>query len=179
MKNIALIGPRGVGKSKISRKLAKITGRPMVSTDMIAVYETGGISIPDFIRNHGGNWEPFRNLEYAILTRLSGSKGLILDCGGGILFDLDPSGKEILSDRKVQVLRENYTVVSLSRPTSVLVEKIQNDPTRPPLSSILSYKTVLESRLPHYRAHSDFQIALEERKIEEVCEEILRRAGWL
>lgn len=49
-KNFALIGPRGVGKSKISRKLSKITGMPIVSTDMIAVYEMGGVSIPEFIQ---------------------------------------------------------------------------------------------------------------------------------
>ncbi|EQA46634.1 shikimate kinase [Leptospira broomii serovar Hurstbridge str. 5399] len=179
MKNLALIGPRGVGKSKISRKLAKLTGRPAISTDMIAVYEAGGISIPEFIKANLGDWKPFRDLEYKILTKLSGSNGLILDCGGGILFDLDASGKEIPSKRKIQLLRKDSIIVSLSRPIEYLVEKIQNDSTRPPLSSVISYKTVLESRLPHYRAHSDFQIAIDERKIEDVCEEILRKSGWL
>ncbi|TGK01907.1 shikimate kinase [Leptospira langatensis] len=178
MKNIALIGPRGVGKSKISRKLSKLTGKPVLSTDMIAVYLTGGLSIPDFVKSHSGNWKPFRDLEYEILEKIASAQNLILDCGGGILFDQDDSGKEIVSERKVRILRENSFVISLSRKSEYLIEKIQNDPTRPPLSSVLSYKTILESRLPQYRAHSDIQIALDDRSVEEVCEEILRRSGW-
>ncbi|MEI1279503.1 shikimate kinase [Leptospira venezuelensis] len=179
MKNIALIGPRGVGKSKISRKLSKLTGKPVISTDMIAVYLTGGVSIPDFVKSHSGNWKPFRDLEFQILKQVSASQNLILDCGGGILFDQDESGKEIVSERKTNILKESAFVISLSRKSEYLVEKIQNDPTRPPLSSVLSYKTILESRLPQYRAHSDIQIALDDRNTEEVCEEILRRSGWV
>lgn len=145
---------------------------------MIAVYLTGGVSIPDFVKSHSGNWKPFRDLEFEILKQISSSKNLILDCGGGILFDQDDSGKEIVSDRKVKILKDTATIISLSRKSEYLVEKIQNDPTRPPLSAVLSYKTILESRLPQYRAHSDFQIALDDRSVEEVCEEILRRSGW-
>ncbi|TGK59378.1 shikimate kinase [Leptospira wolffii] len=178
MKNIALIGPRGVGKSKISRKLSKITGKPVVSTDMIAVYLTGGVSIPDFVKKHGGNWQPFRELEFEILSKLSSSRNLILDCGGGILFEQDSEGKETISERKVKILKENAFIISLSRKSDYLIEKIQNDPSRPPLSSVLSYKSILESRLPQYRAHSNIQIALDDRSTEEVCEEILHRSGW-
>lgn len=174
-----MIGPRGVGKSKISRKLAKITGKPVVSTDMIAVYLTGGISIPDFVKTNEGNWQPFRNLEFDILSHLASSQNLILDCGGGILFEQNSEGKEIISERKVKILKENAFVVSLSRKSDYLIEKIQNDPNRPPLSAVLSYKTILEARLPQYRAHSNIQIALDDRSAEEVCEEILRRSGWI
>ena len=101
-----------------------------------------------------------------------------MDCGGGILFDQDESGKEIVSERKTNILKETAFVISLSRKSEYLVEKIQNDHTRPPLSSVISYKTILESSLPQYRAHSDIQIALDDRSTEEVCEEILRRSGW-
>lgn len=67
---------------------------PVVSTDMIAVYEIGGMSIPEFIQKNEGDWRPFRNLEFEILTKLKTSQGIILDCGGGILFDLDTKGKK-------------------------------------------------------------------------------------
>ena len=53
--NIALIGPRGVGKSKVSRKLSKLLSMPIVSTDMIAVYEAGGISIAEQIKKENEN----------------------------------------------------------------------------------------------------------------------------
>ncbi len=146
---------------------------------MIAVYLTGGVSIPDFVKSHSGNWKPFRDLEFEILSQLASSQNLILDCGGGILFDQDETGKEIPSERKIRILKENAFIISLSRKSEYLIEKIQNDPSRPPLSSVLSYKTILDSRLPQYRAHSNIQIALDDRSAEEVCEEILRRSGWI
>ncbi|EMM92969.1 shikimate kinase [Leptospira interrogans serovar Zanoni str. LT2156] len=177
-KNFALIGPRGVGKSKISRKLSKITGMPVVSTDMIAVYEIGGMSIPEFIQKNEGDWRPFRNLEFEILTKLKTSQGIILDCGGGILFDLDTKGKEILSDRKATLLRSIAVVFGLSRPTEILVEKIQNDPTRPPLSTIQSYRTILESRLPYYQSISDYYLEIDDLKVEEICSRILQKIEY-
>ncbi|EMO52258.1 shikimate kinase [Leptospira noguchii] len=177
-KNFALIGPRGVGKSKISRKLSKITGIPVVSTDMIAVYEIGGISIPDFIQKNEGDWRPFRDLEFEILTKLKTSQGIILDCGGGILFDLDTKGKEILSDRKTTLLKSIAVVFGLSRPTEILVEKIQSDPTRPPLSAIQSYRTILESRLPHYQSISDYYLEIDDLRVEEICSIILQKIEY-
>ncbi|WP_407658885.1 shikimate kinase, partial [Leptospira soteropolitanensis] len=65
MMNIIFIGARGAGKSKVSRSLSKKTDFPVVSTDSIAVYETGGISIPSFVEKFG--WKQFRELEYSIL----------------------------------------------------------------------------------------------------------------
>ncbi|AYV58028.1 shikimate kinase [Leptospira kmetyi] len=177
-KNFALIGPRGVGKSKVSRKLSKITGMPVVSTDMIAVYEIGGISIPDFIQKNDGDWRAFRDLEFRILEKLKSSQGIILDCGGGILFDLDAKGKEILSTRKTELLKSIATVFGLSRPVESLVEKIQNDPTRPPLSAVTSYRNILESRLPFYRNASDFYLDIDDLKVEEICSRILQKIEY-
>ncbi|AXR62644.1 shikimate kinase [Leptospira mayottensis] len=177
-KNFALIGPRGVGKSKISRKLSKITEMPVVSTDMIAVYEMGGISIPEFIQENEGDWRTFRDLEFQILVKLKTSRGIILDCGGGILFDLDAKGKEIPSNRKIDLLKSIAVVFGLSKPTDALVEKIQSDPTRPPLSAINSYRNVLENRLPHYRSVSDYYLEIDDLKVEEVCSRILRKIEY-
>ncbi|PJZ57287.1 shikimate kinase [Leptospira barantonii] len=177
-KNFALIGPRGVGKSKVSRKLSKLTGMPVVSTDMIAVYEMGGISIPEFIQRKDGDWRAFRDLEFRILEKLKSSQGIILDCGGGILFDLDSKGKEILSSRKIELLKSIAIVFGLSRPTEALVEKIQNDPTRPPLSAVTSYKNILESRLPSYQNVSDFYLEIDDLKVEEICSRILQKIEY-
>ncbi|EQA61875.1 shikimate kinase [Leptospira alexanderi] len=177
-KNFALIGPRGVGKSKISRKLSKITGMPVISTDMIAVYEMGGISIPEFIQENEGDWRTFRNLEFQILVKLKTSRGIILDCGGGILFDLDTKGKEVPSNRKIDLLKSIALVFGLSKPTEALVEKIQNDPTRPPLSAINSYRNILENRLPHYRSVSDYYLEIDDLKVEEVCSRILHKIEY-
>lgn len=151
---------------------------PIVSTDMIAVYEMGGVSIPEFIQKNEGNWKTFRDLEFQILVKLKTSQGIILDCGGGILFDLDTKGKEILSNRKIELLKSIAVVFGLSRPMEVLVEKVQNDPTRPPLSILDSYRNILENRLPHYRSVSDYYLEIDDLKVEEVCSRILHKIEY-
>lgn len=170
--NIALIGPRGVGKSKISRKLSKLTGMSVISTDMIAVYELGGRSIADYIAETKGDWKSFRNLEFRILQKLSSSQNIILDCGGGILFDVDDDGKEIFSDRKYDLLKSFTTIVGLSRSKSYLIEKVQNDATRPSLSAVKSYEAVLENRLPVYKRCSEIYLQIDECSTKEVCKKL-------
>lgn len=69
-------------------------------------------------------------------------------------------------------------VFGLSRPTEILVEKIQNDPTRPPLSTIQSYRTILESRLPYYQSISDYYLEIDDLKVEEICSRILQKIEY-
>jgi len=171
--NIAFIGPRGTGKSKFSRKLSKITGMPVISTDMVAVYESGGISIPELIKKHNGDWRHFRNLETEILQKLQGAQDIILDCGGGILFDVDENGNEFFSENKLRLLHSIATVISLSRPTDYLIKKIKNDPTRPPLSQIQSYEKILKKRLPYYKKAAHQTIHLQNITTTEVIQKIL------
>lgn len=170
--NIALIGPRGVGKSKVSRRLSKLLSMPVISTDMIAIYEAGGISIPNQIKNNNGKWNNFRKLELKVLENLSKSKNIILDCGGGILFDVDKDGREYYSEKKVKVLKSFCTVFGLWHNTDYLIEKVINDTERPVLSEINSYREILERRLPFYQSASDFYIPVEGLDPKEIAKKI-------
>ena len=170
--NIALIGPRGVGKSKVSRKLSKILSMPIISTDMIAVYEAGGLSIADQIKQDNGKWNNFRKLEFKILENLSKSKNIILDCGGGILFDIDRDGREFYSEKKVAVLKSFCTVFGLSHNIDYLIEKVINDSERPVLSEINSYREILERRLPFYQSASNFYVPVEGLDPKDVAKKI-------
>jgi shikimate kinase len=173
-KNLILIGPRGVGKSKIAKRIGKLTNLPVISTDSVAAYELGGRSIANYVTEDcGGNWESFRNLEYQILDRLKNAQGIILDCGGGILFDIDSSGQEILSDRKASLLKEIGIIVFLDAEVDSLVEKVMDDPTRPSLSSEKSYRDILKRRLPIYKQISDIRIYMEDMKKSEAARRIL------
>ncbi len=173
--NIALIGPRGVGKSKVSRKLSKLTGQSVISTDMIACYEVGGISITEFIAKTGNDWKRFRELEYQILQRLKGSIDIILDCGGGLIFDLDEQSNEILSRRKIEILHSISKVVFLNNDISYLVEKVTGDSSRPNLSTASSYENILKRRIPFYRQTSHFEINMADKKPEEAAAEIFKK----
>ncbi|TGM78057.1 shikimate kinase [Leptospira bouyouniensis] len=173
--NIILIGARGAGKSKVSRSLSKQTEIPVVSTDSIAVYEAGGIPIPEFVEKNG--WKAFRELEYSILQKLLKANGIILDCGGGILFDLDEMGNEIKSEKKLQTLRNIGRIVYLERGIDELVEKVKGDKTRPDLSKITSYKSILEKRIPVYQEAAHFKLNLSKLSKEEAAEKILDWIG--
>jgi shikimate kinase len=173
MKNISLIGPRGVGKTKVSRKLSKLLGWQYVITDMIAVYEYGGTSIPQVIEKSMGDWKGFRTTEKAILEKLATSHNIILDCGGGIIFDIDDNGKEIFSKEKSQLIKSMSTVVLLLQDKNYLVEKIANDASRPSLSSVQSYSTVFDIRLPYYKQVADHILRIDGMKPADVATKII------
>jgi shikimate kinase len=178
MKNIALIGPRGVGKSKISKRLSKLTGKPVLSIDSIAIYELGGKTIADFVAENNGNWKPFRDLEYKILKNLENSKGLILDCGGGILFDTDENGNEVVSEKKVDLLRTMAEVVFLDNELEALINKVANDSTRPDLSAKESYQEILQRRIPIYKESAHFRLFLGDLKKESAAQRIIDLTGF-
>lgn len=153
--NIAIIGPRGVGKSKVSRRLSKLIGVPFITTDMMAVYINGGLSIPEYIKRQNGNWQPFRQLEFQILQHLQKAEDIILDCGGGILFDVDEFGQEFFSEQKFHLLKSLAKIVFLTRDTDYLIQKVIDDPARPSLSEITSYREILARRMPYYEKSAD------------------------
>jgi shikimate kinase len=168
--NIALIGPRGVGKSKTGRKLAKLSAMTLISTDMIAVYELGGISISEAIAQNG--WKYFRNLETEILKKLSGAKNIILDCGGGILFDIDDTGTEYFSKPRTELLKSFCITINLTREKDYLISKVVGDGTRPVLSSTASYEEILERRLPYYEKAANYSVNIHDLNSEEAAEKI-------
>lgn len=178
MKNLALIGPRGVGKSKITRRISKLTGKPVLSIDSIAIYELGGKTIPDFVAEQNGDWRPFRDLEYSILKKLENSEGIILDCGGGILFDIDENGDEIASTRKISLLRSIAEVVFLDNKIEILVSKVADDPTRPDLSTKQSYLEILQRRIPIYKESAHFRLFLGDLKKVSAAQRIVELTGF-
>lgn len=174
MKNIALIGPRGVGKSKISKRISKLIDLPVLSTDAVAVYEMGGISISHYVETiHNKDWRPFRDLEFKILEKLRNASGVILDCGGGIIFDLDENGNEILSERKVSVLKEIATIIFLDNDLDVLLKKGSGDKNRPELNKGKEYAEILARRLPFYKEIAHYRLYLGEMKKEDAALRIL------
>lgn len=172
--NIIFIGPRGVGKSKVSRKLSKLCGMSVISTDMIACYELGGKTIPAYIRECKGDWRPFRDLEFHILQRLTSANDIIVDCGGGIIFDVNENGKEILSTRKIDLLRKIGKIIALNQKISYLKEKVKEDFSRPSLSNTESYEQILQRRIPLYNSVADIQLHIDDMETEEVAKWIYK-----
>lgn len=153
--NINLIGMRGVGKSNVARRLSVMAKMPVMSTDALVEYETGR-TVVEFVADHGGDWRPFRDLEYHVLGKLAAMDGLIIDCGGGIVVDLGPDGEEIYSERKVRRMRAIGPVVWLQGDIEQdSAAKSEADPARPSLHASRTAIEIMERRRPWYEQAAD------------------------
>ena len=168
--NIALIGPRGSGKSKLSAELARLTGLQTLSTDAMAV-KAKEMPITEQVEKWG--WQSFRELEYQLLESLANTDNTIIDCGGGILFDINENGDEIFSSRKSELLKKIAKIVYLVRPEAYTSETIINDPTRPDLNADRSYRDILSFRLPWYEKMADYTLVVSDMTPREAADKIL------
>lgn len=167
--NINLIGMRGVGKSNVARRLAVLTKRPVLSTDVLISYESG-LSIPEFVA--GSGWPAFRELEWQITEKLAGMTDVIVDCGGGIMVDLDANGEEIYSERKVAALQAGGPVVWLRGDIGRLAAKTAGDPTRPDLHAQLSAEAIMRRREPWYAQAAQWSLEVEPGQRQAAAERI-------
>lgn len=137
---IALIGFRGVGKSAIARRLCEYWEIPLLSLDE-HIERAEGARIQDIVSRHG--WQHFRDLEYAHLCEAAKAERVLLDCGGGIVEEAD--GKK--SDRKMQILRENFFCIYISVSEERLIHRLQTlarNASRPDLSANDSPAALME-----------------------------------
>lgn len=170
--NIVLIGMRGVGKTNIARRVSFLTKRPVMSTDVLVEYEVG-VQIPAFVEQKG--WAAFREAEYQVLRKLRTMDGLIIDAGGGIVVDLDSDGREVFSDRKVDLLKADGSVVFLAGDIERLATKVAGDPRRPTLDARTSAIDLMRGRLPFYERAADWTIDVEGRQRSDIASEIAAR----
>ena len=162
--NIVLIGMRGAGKSKISRRLSVMTKRDVLSSDTLIQYDNGAKSIPEILEENNGDWRIFRDMEFKTLQKITALNNIIIDCGGGVIVDLDEDGNEIFSERKVNLLRENGRIVWLRGDIPRLAAKVKGDAKRPSLSETKSAEEVMYRRLPFYEKAADITIDIEGMK---------------
>jgi len=162
--NIILIGMRGAGKSNVSRRLAVLTKRPVLSSDTLVEYENDGKTIAEIVADAQGDWRVFRDLEFAVVQKIARMDNVIVDCGGGVIVDLDADGNEVFSERKVAELKRCGTIVWLKGDIDRLVEKVKNKTERPTLDFTKSTEEVMRRRLPFYEQAADLTIDITDQK---------------
>ncbi len=170
--NIVLIGMRGTGKSNLSRRVSVLSKRPVLSTDLLISYDNGGRSIPDILAAHGGDWRVFRDMEHAVIQKTAALDGLIIDAGGGVVVDVDESGREIFSQRKVALLKKKGLLLWLKGDIPRLAARVAGDDNRPALSARHSAEEIMRRRLPFYERAADRVIDIENRSRKGLAREI-------
>ena len=161
---VALVGPRGAGKTTVARALAARLGWPAADGDeriAASVGEPAGA----FLARVGES--AFRVVEEA-LTRgaLAGPAPQVLALGGGA----------VLSAAVRAALREpGVFVVFLHAPVATLTGRIAADPLRPPLTALPpaeEIEALLRVRRPLYESVADFELETAGLDVDAACARI-------
>ena len=163
-KNIVLIGFMGSGKSMIARELGIRLKAQVVATDAL-IEDREGKPIQEIFKSKGEAY--FRDLETEIIKEVSLRRGIIIDCGGGV----------VLRKENLKLLKTNGIVFYLQATPEIIYQRIKNEGHRPllkvsdPLGRI---KELYQQRLPLYN-QADHTIDANDASIEGPVVEILKR----
>ena len=161
--NIVLTGLMGAGKSTVGKALAKVLkDYTFIDVDDVIV-DIEGMSIPDIFEKKSEAY--FRKVEQNVIRELSEEEDLIIALGGGA-FECEETREN---------LKNNCITVYLKSSVERLFSRIENDNNRPLLQCENpkdKLSELLEKREPNY-LKADFIIETDNKKIDEIVEEIL------
>ena len=172
-KNLVLVGGRGSGKSSLAKRLARTNRHFMLfSLDAMIRYEADGAKIPEIVAREG--WAGFRARELAVVEKVAAIEGgALIDCGGGVVVELDRDGRERYSARKVDALRRHGRIVYLHRSLDYLEERSDEDENRPTLSGGETFRQIMKRRDPWYRRAADHVVECAERSKSALARDVL------
>lgn len=139
---MVLVGPMGVGKTTIGRKLSKVLKIPFVDTDSLIVAEHG--PIPEIFAKLGE--EKFREFEEQALEFALQTPGIVATGGGAVL------------SARSQVLLKDSTVIYLSTNGRHIGSRLKGG-KRPLLKDgVEAWRRIYEERKPVYQMVCDFEV---------------------
>ncbi len=163
---VILVGYRASGKTTVGRLLAQRLNRTFLDTDA-AIEAHLGCSIAELFAK--GAESSFRSAEQCVLRILceENPKAVVATGGGAIL-----------SSENRDVIRQFGTVVWLTAPSPVLIDRLQHDAAaRPALTAaglIHEVPAVLAQREPLYQEVADIAIDVAAASPDQAVESILR-----
>jgi shikimate kinase len=158
---VVLIGPMGVGKTTIGRKLAKTLKVPFIDSDNLITEEHG--PIPAIFEERG---EPeFRRLEEKAMAKAIADTAVVATGGGAILSEL--------TRRRLK----DVTVIYLATDGKHIGSRLKNG-NRPLLANgVEDWRRIYEERKPIYKSAADFEINTSGQPINASITEILQKLG--
>jgi shikimate kinase len=165
-RRIVLTGFMGSGKSTVGPILASRLGWQFIDVDNVIEAEAG-IAIADIFARQGES--AFRDREYATITRLASSDGLVLALGGGAIEREDTRALLLNQPGTLLVHLEVELNTTLARCSGT-------ETTRPVLADHANLAARYQRRLPLYRtAHVSLRTDL--LTPQQVSDTIVRAAG--
>jgi shikimate kinase len=158
---VVLIGPMGVGKTTIGRKLAKVLKVQFTDSDNLITDEHG--PIPAIFEERG---EPeFRHLEEKAMAKAISQPGVVATGGGAVLSEL--TRKRL----------KNVTVIYLSTDGKHIGSRLKHG-NRPLLENgVEDWRRIYAERKPVYESTADFEINTSGQPISASIKEILKKLG--
>ena len=162
IRNIALTGFMGCGKSAVGRVVAKLAGFELLDTDQF-IEEHVGMSIPRIFEEHGE--ETFRRYEREVVVRLAERENTVISTGGGLLVDTE----------NMDTMKQYAMVFCLWASPESIWRRVKGQSHRPLLNTDDPKQRIidlLEERKPAY-GRSDMLINTEYRSARNVANLIL------
>jgi shikimate kinase len=156
---IVLIGPMGVGKTTVGKKLARAIKVPFYDTDNLITQEHGSIS--DYFVNHGE--DAFRQLEHLALRQAIATPGVVATGGGAVLLE---QSRDLLKDA---------TVVYLATDGKHMASRLKKS-SRPLLKNgIDDWRRIYDARKSVYESTADVTIDTSGHPLAQTISEIRER----
>ena len=151
----------GAGKSLTAKNLGKLLGREAISTDqMIEAKEKR--SIAKIFAESGETY--FRQVEKEVVSLAAQEKGVIIDCGGGV----------IVNPESFAILKETGLVIYLETSPEMVWERVKNNRNRPLLNvpdPLAKIRELLKQRNPIYE-QADLTVPTDHKTVDQVAKEI-------
>ena len=161
--NIVLCGMMGVGKSSIADRIAQLTGRGWIDTDVVISTCRGSIS--KIFEMYGEVY--FRSLETELVKELSEEDGLVISTGGGL----------VLNPENVELLKKKGKIFFLRASLKTLLTRVRADEMRPLLKdtdkTAEKLSELLRVRSPVYEKVADYMIDTDDMSIDETAAKII------
>jgi shikimate kinase len=162
IRNLALVGFMGTGKTSVGHMLASILSYRMVDTDHLIETRTGK-RIADIFAAEGE--AKFREYEKEVVAELEGSSDLIIATGGGVAVNPD----------NLASLKRHALVVCLWASPETILNRVGHQSHRPLLAGadpMDKIRRLMTEREPFYR-QADVLINTDLRSLKEAAHQIV------
>ncbi len=160
--NTILCGFMGCGKSTIGKHLAQKYNSKFIDLDDYIV-EKQNMSISDIFKEFGE--AKFREIETQAITEISEFDNYIVALGGGA----------ILNPLNAEILKKSGKIFFLNISAEEVYKRLKDDTSRPLLQTddkLGAINDLLQKRMPLYINAADYIIDVDDKKIEEISDEI-------